>query len=126
MKKERQSSSRKTRNLWVLGATVISLVVIVLIADGCICPRRRTVVIASDEDVDVVYVQTAPPDLRVEVIPKKPGPKAVWIPGHWQFKGNKYIWVPGHWDKKPRGSGWVAGHWKKRPRGWVWVPGHWR
>jgi hypothetical protein len=71
------------------------------------------------------YVSTAPPPLKVEAKPAPPGPKAVWIDGHWQWNGNRYVWAGGHWERNPKGT-WVAGHWKKTPRGHVWVAGHWK
>ena len=126
MRRQQQIGAERIRCLWMVSAAMALLVVTMLIAHGCVHHRTRTVVVASDEGVEAVYVETAPPALRVETIPKRPGPKAVWIPGYWKWKGNKYAWVPGHWEKKPRGSAWVSGHWKKKPRGWVWVPGHWR
>jgi len=116
----------RIHGLWLLCAALFLLVGIVLIADGCASRRTRTVVVGSDEGVEVVYVETAPPALRVEAIPTKPVPKAVWIPGYWEWKGNKYVWVPGRWEKKPRGTAWAPGQWKKTHRGWVWVPGYWR
>lgn len=72
-----------------------------------------------------VYVPEAPPPPKAEMKPPAPGPKAVWVEGHWKWSHGRYLWVPGHWVKKPRGK-WVSGHWEKRPRGWVWVKGHWR
>jgi hypothetical protein len=71
------------------------------------------------------YVRTAPPAPKVETRPAKPGPKAVWIDGHWKWNGKRYVWQAGHWERKPKGA-WVAGHWKKTPRGHVWVKGHWK
>lgn len=43
-----------------------------------------------------------PPPVRVEVRPTKPGLRAVWVPGHWKWKGKRrgYIWVPGHWKRR--------------------------
>jgi hypothetical protein len=74
----------------------------------------------------VVYAPGPPPAKKVEVKPASPGPKAVWVEGHWKWAGNKYMWVPGHWEKMPKGK-WVAGHHvKKGKKGYVWVPGHWK
>ena len=73
----------------------------------------------------VVYVPEPPPAPRDEVRSPRPGPKAVWIDGHWKRAGGQWVWAPGHWVKKPKGQ-WVAGHWKKTPRGYKWVKGHWK
>jgi len=67
-----------------------------------------------------------PPPPRHERVTAKPFPNAVWIGGHWQWKGGKYVWVSGHWVKKRPGKKWVPGHWVKRKRGWVWIKGYWR
>ena len=47
----------------------------------------------------VYVVKPAPPARKVEIMPTKPHPKAVWVPGHWKWKrrARRYIWVPGHW-----------------------------
>ncbi len=73
----------------------------------------------------VIYVPKGPPPRKVEVKSPRPGPKAVWVDGHWKWTGSQYVWVPGHWVKKPKGQ-WVAGHWKKTPHGWKWNKGHWK
>jgi hypothetical protein len=71
------------------------------------------------------YIPEPPPPLKEEIKPPHPGPKAVWVEGHWKWSHGQYVWVPGHWVKNPKGV-WVKGHWKKTPRGWKWVKGHWR
>jgi hypothetical protein len=111
----------------LIGAFIGTLIVV----NGCaVVPGRRRVrtvaVRGPDGSVDVVYVQKAPPKPKAEVRPRKPNPKAVWIPGYWRWAGGKYVWTSGHWDTNPRGKTWVPGHWEKRPGGWVWVSGRWR
>jgi len=71
-----------------------------------------------------VYVRTAPPPVRAEVVGVPPYAGAVWVPGHWEWHGN-WIWSPGRWVKAPKEKVWVAGHWQSTPRGWKWVNGHW-
>lgn len=76
-----------------------------------------------------VYVPTAPPVPRVEVIPVLP-PERVeierWQPGYWRWSGHEYVWVEGHYMARPRARAeWVSGRWEQRPRGWVYVEGHW-
>lgn len=50
---------------------------------------------------EIVGCATAPPPppLRAEVRPPRPHKKAVWVPGHWKWKGRArgHVWVPGHW-----------------------------
>ena len=74
-----------------------------------------------------VYVNVAPPPLRVEARVAAPGPHHVWIAGYHRWDGNAYVWVPGRWAVPPRRHHhWVSGHWVKSHRGWYWVEGHWR
>ena len=75
----------------------------------------------------VVKIKPARPKVVV-VKPPKPGPKHVWINGHWKWskKRKEYIWVKGYWLKPKKGRAWVPGHWEKVPGGFKWVPGHWR
>jgi len=42
------------------------------------------------------------PPLRVELRPASPGPRAVWVPGHWKWRGRArgYVWIPGHWKAR--------------------------
>jgi hypothetical protein len=70
--------------------------------------------------------RSAPPPLRKEVRPPKPGPKYVWISGHHVWRHGHWHWIRGHWAKRKHGKTWVPGHWVKRGRHWVWVKGHWR
>ncbi len=72
-----------------------------------------------------VVVRTAPPAAKAEVKPARPGAKAAWVDGHWQWNGKRYVWKTGHWVKNPKGT-WVPGHWKKNRGGHVWVKGHWK
>ncbi|MFQ5608036.1 MAG: YXWGXW repeat-containing protein [Candidatus Zixiibacteriota bacterium] len=77
--------------------------------------------------VRTVYVTTPPPARKSEVRPAKPFASAVWIRGHWTWRGGRHVWISGHWAKARSGQVWVPGHWvKKGKRGWVWKKGHWR
>ena len=68
----------------------------------------------------------APPPAKKEIRPHKPGPKYIWITGHWKWTGAKYVWIPGHWVKARPGKIWVPGQWKKKGHTWIWIPGHWK
>lgn len=72
-------------------------------------------------------VTQGPPPARVEVIPRAPSTRHVWIPGHYIRRGRNYIWVNGFYRATPaRYSAWVPGQWRQSRRGPVWVEGHWR
>jgi hypothetical protein len=72
----------------------------------------------------VLYVQTAPPPLEVEIRTPPPSDIAVWIDGYWAWRGDNYHWVSGFWETHPRGA-WVPGQWEGHERGYHWVKGHW-
>lgn len=74
----------------------------------------------------VVVIKKRPPVVKVEIKPRAPFARAVWVPGHWRYHKKDYVWVKGKWVKPRRGYRWVGGHWAKRPGGWVWIGGHWR
>ncbi|MBU1700656.1 MAG: YXWGXW repeat-containing protein [Candidatus Eisenbacteria bacterium] len=40
-----------------------------------------------------------PPPPKIEIRPARPHARAVWVAGHWQWKGkrNGHVWIPGHW-----------------------------
>jgi WXXGXW repeat (2 copies) len=82
---------------------------------------------AEDPPPHAIYVVATPPPERVEVVGVAPGPRYVWVQGHWHWTGDAYVWVPGSWAGRPSPNAvWVAGHWRHVRGGWVWVPGHWR
>jgi hypothetical protein len=74
----------------------------------------------------VTHPTTAPPPLKKEIRPAKPGPLYVWVDGYWKWTGSGYSWIKGHWSKAPQGKMWVQGRWEKRGSHWVWVGGRWR
>jgi len=130
MKGKTQTGKPNMKRIFVVAILISAFIGTLVILSGCaVAPRRRrvrTVVVKDASGVDVIYVQKAPPKAKAEARSKKPNAKAIWVPGHWQWRGNKYVWVSGRWDANPRGKTWVPGHWEKRPRGWVWVSGKWR
>lgn len=130
MKSETRTGKPSMKRILLVAVLVSAFVGTLVILSGCtVVPRRRrvrTVIVKDASGVDVVYVQKAPPKPKAEVRPRKPSANAIWVPGHWQWRGSKYVWVSGRWDANPRGRTWVPGHWEKRSRGWVWVSGRWR
>jgi hypothetical protein len=61
--------------------------VMVYLLSGCIVRPRP------------VVVRPAPPAGRVEVIPRSPSPRHVWVPGQHRWRRNHYVWVPGHYRR---------------------------
>jgi hypothetical protein len=74
-----------------------------------------------------VYVIDRPPPHRTEIIPVRPGPTYVWVPGYWNRGPRGYVWVAGRYVVPPRPRRvWVAGEWRHARGGWYFVEGHWR
>ncbi|OFY92939.1 MAG: hypothetical protein A3K10_01810 [Bacteroidetes bacterium RIFCSPLOWO2_12_FULL_31_6] len=81
---------------------------------------------ASNAQV-VVKVMPVVPVVKV-VAPPRPGPKHVWIDGHWIWdkRMKNYVWKEGYWATPRRGHHhFVQGHWDNVPGGVKWIPGHW-
>ncbi len=38
-----------------------------------------------------------PPPMRHEVVPHRPRPEAVWVPGRWDWEHGHYVWLSGHY-----------------------------
>jgi hypothetical protein len=52
-----------------------------------------------------------PPPARVEAVPARPKPTAVWIDGEWTWRRGRWSWLPGRWIDPPPGetfSPWVV------------------
>jgi hypothetical protein len=68
----------------------------------------------------------APPPLRHEVVPRRPGPGTFWIEGHWRWERGTHVWVAGRWERERRQERWVPSEWKLlQGSGWTFVEGHW-
>jgi hypothetical protein len=76
-----------------------------------------------------IFVPTAPPPPRVEVVPVLPAERVEverWQPGHWRWDGREHVWAEGHYVHRPQPRAeWIPGRWEQRPRGWVYIDGHW-
>ncbi len=65
----------------------------------------------------VVYVQTAPPPMRTEVVPSaRRG--YVWAPGYWNWKNKKHHWVAGSWVRERRGYSYNEPRWVESNGRW--------
>jgi hypothetical protein len=118
-------------------SNVVNLVLVLsgscLVVAGCVVSARAPavevgvaapVVVAAPGEI---YVDSAPPPLRVEVQPAMPGPGVVWIGGGWFWEGGRWRWQHGRWDHPPHpGAHWVAHHYEFRGGRHVFVRGGWR
>jgi hypothetical protein len=74
-----------------------------------------------------IYVRIAPPAPIFEARIVAPGPRYVWVPGYYGWRGEAYVWVAGRWEIPPRPRAvWVSGRWYRDRRGWYFRQGHWR
>lgn len=73
-----------------------------------------------------ISVSLPPPPLPVYVQPPIPGPRYMWVPGHWSWGTYGYYWVPGAWVLPPAvGLLWTPGYWGWRAGVYAWHPGYW-
>ena len=72
----------------------------------------------------VVYVQTAPPPMRHEVVPAaRRG--YVWVPGYWNWNGRRHVWQQGVWMKERRGYVYTQPAWAEHDGRWELRRGAW-
>ena len=68
----------------------------------------------------------APPRLRSEQRPPRPGRDFLWIHGSWHWQGNDWDWVPGRWERpNDHGVRWVKARYVREGRVYRYEPGHW-
>jgi hypothetical protein len=53
-----------------------------------------------------------PPAAFAEVVPPRPRSDALWVDGHWAFRGGTYVWQRGGWLLSPLGGHFA--HWRLR------------
>jgi hypothetical protein len=76
--------------------------------------------------VEIRVGHTAPPPLRHEKKPHRPGSDYVWIGGAWDWQGNDWAWVPGRWERPAyHHATWVAPRYHREGEAWRYEPGHW-
>jgi hypothetical protein len=75
----------------------------------------------------LVEVGEPPPPARVEVLPPRPGPSAVWIDGEWMWRRGRWAWLSGRWCNPPPGAVFSPWVFERGPDGRLWyTPGVWR
>ncbi|WP_307720439.1 hypothetical protein [Massilia atriviolacea] len=76
----------------------------------------------AQRDYDVVRV--APPPPRYERVPR-PRAGHVWVPGHWEWRGNRHAWVGGQWMRERAGYVYSQPAWIQRDGHWYMEPARW-
>jgi hypothetical protein len=72
-------------------------------------------------------VDRPPPPARVEILPERPAPKAVWIDGEWIWRRGRWAWLLGRWVIAPPGAVFAPGVFVRGADGRLWyAPGVWR
>jgi hypothetical protein len=77
-------------------------------------------------ELEIHVGHSAPPRLRSEVRPERPGREFSWIPGFWHWQATGWAWIPGRWERpSERGARWVRARYAREGSGWRYEPGHW-
>lgn len=72
-------------------------------------------------------VDRPPPPARVEIVPARPSPEAVWIDGEWLWRRGRWAWLPGRWVLAPAGTSFAPWAFVRGADGKLWyAPGSWR
>ena len=81
---------------------------------------------ASAAYVDVQIGAAPPPPVIVEHPWARPYRGAVWIAGHYEWRGGRYVWIGGYYDYPPRhGAYWVGPRYINRGGVYYYRAGHW-
>src|SRR5262249_52772868 len=69
---------------------------------------------------------SAPPAVRHEVRPARPGADLVWVAGYGADEGGAGAWIPGRWEREAEpGAYWISARYIRPPHGTIYEPGHW-
>lgn len=63
---------------------------------GC-AGSQPTPEIGTHARSDFMQVDYPPPAALVEVVPAAPNATAVWVDGHWRWRGRYWVWRRGGW-----------------------------
>jgi hypothetical protein len=72
----------------------------------------------------VIVVQSAPPPVRAERVPP-PRRGYIWVPGHWDWRGQRHQWVKGTWMRDRPGYTYNQPRWEQRDGRWQMERGAW-
>jgi len=77
---------------------------------------------AAQTSISVQIGQPPPP--RYEVVPvARPG--HLWVPGHWEWRGNRHTWVAGYYMRARPGYYYTQPTYVQYGNRWDYRPGHW-
>ena len=71
-----------------------------------------------------VYMNTAPPAVRVEPVPE-PRTGYVWTPGYWKSESTQYVWSPGAYVEARPGYTYVQPRWVEMQGRYGFEPPRW-
>ncbi|WP_394781078.1 YXWGXW repeat-containing protein [Undibacterium sp.] len=71
-----------------------------------------------------IIVRVAPPPPRTEVVPA-PRRGYLWVPGHWDWRGNQHVWARGTWIRERRGYVYQEPRWTEHEGRWHYQQGAW-
>ncbi len=71
-----------------------------------------------------IIIQNAPPPPRAERVPP-PRRGYVWVPGHWDWRGQHHLWVKGSWMCDRPGYIYHQPKWEQRDGRWHMERGNW-
>ena len=95
-----------------------------IVAAGSLASAGCYGTIGYTEPTAGVYVESAPPPMRVEYYDTRPG--YIWIGGNWNWVGGQWQWYGGHYERERAGYNYAPGRWEPRGGRYVWVGGEWR
>jgi hypothetical protein len=67
---------------------------------------------ARQPRAEYLPVPYPPPAAFAEVVPPKPRAGALWVDGHWAFRGGTFVWQRGGWLLSAPGARFA--HWRLR------------
>jgi len=77
-------------------------------------------------ELEIRVGHSAPPKMRSERQPPRPGRDYLWLKGSWGWHGNEWAWMPGRWERpNERGAKWVTARYGRDGSAWRYEPAHW-
>jgi hypothetical protein len=84
-----------------------SVVVLACVACGSSVPQPK---LARQPPSEYLPVPYPPPAAFSEVVPTAPKGDALWVDGHWAWRGRTYVWQRGGWVTPPEGARFAPWH----------------